>query len=145
MGENLIQRVSVYHKRPEDGKILTVEWEGGEFKGCRGLPHGTVESGETLEQTAVRECQEETGLTPVLGRRIYSYDTINAKVHVTIIEASSVSGTMHQQLKAGYMSEDEILKRDDVHPKLKELTSEIRRHGSIETLVVYRTLLYGNP
>ncbi|MHB0977296.1 MAG: NUDIX hydrolase [Candidatus Aquicultorales bacterium] len=43
-------------------------------KGVWALPKGTVEQGETLEQTAVREVAEETGLT---GRPIEKIDVID--------------------------------------------------------------------
>lgn len=143
MERNLIERVSVYYKRPEDGKVLTVEWEGGEFNGCRGMPHGTVELGETLQQTGIRECKEETGLIPILGRKIFEYNTFDRRVHESVFEALSVCGTMNQTMKAGYMSDDEILKREDVHPKLKELVSGINLHG-LDGFIGYNLLLSSN-
>ncbi len=43
---------------------------GRDSDGVWGLPKGTPEKGETLEQTAVREVSEETGLTVDLERKI---------------------------------------------------------------------------
>jgi 8-oxo-dGTP diphosphatase len=37
------------------------------------IPGGGVESGETLEQTALREAKEETGLDIVLDRKLWEY------------------------------------------------------------------------
>ncbi|NQT49452.1 NUDIX domain-containing protein [Candidatus Kuenenbacteria bacterium] len=38
------------------------------------VPGGIVEDGETVEETAVREAQEETGLEVVLGAKLFEFE-----------------------------------------------------------------------
>lgn len=52
-----------------DGKVLMVKRRRDPFKGTWMFPSGFVEYGEHPEDTAVREVQEETGLT-VTGLRL---------------------------------------------------------------------------
>ena len=47
--------------------IKRAAWEGDPWSGHVALPGGRQEAGETLEQTAVRETREETGLDLVLN------------------------------------------------------------------------------
>lgn len=53
---------AVYAQR--DGKILVLKRAGGEATGGWYLPGGAVDAGETVEQAAVRELREESGLVP---------------------------------------------------------------------------------
>lgn len=60
------------------------------------LPKGKMEAGETVEQTALREIEEETGLKGVIVAPIdqikYQYEhsehgTVNKEVHYYLVEA----------------------------------------------------------
>lgn len=55
-------------------KILLVKRGEEPFKGCRSLPGGFLRKGETIEQAALRELEEETGVhSPTLiGTGVYS-------------------------------------------------------------------------
>lgn len=46
-------------------KLLLIERGGHPYLGCRALPGGFAEPGETIEETAARELEEETGLTGI--------------------------------------------------------------------------------
>jgi 8-oxo-dGTP diphosphatase len=54
-------------------KILLIRRRTVPFRGYWALPGGRVESGETVEQTIVREVKEETGLDVVLVHKIGEY------------------------------------------------------------------------
>src|SRR5262245_57820662 len=57
----------------EDLKILLVQRAGEPFKGFWALPGGFVDMEETLEQAALRELREETGLTRVFLEQLYTF------------------------------------------------------------------------
>ena len=51
-----------------DRKVLLVKESGGRNVGCWGIPKGKVDSSENIEQAALRELFEETGLEGELIR-----------------------------------------------------------------------------
>lgn len=65
----------------DDGsrKVLLIRREHEPYKDCWALPGGFLEMDETLEQCALRELKEETGLTPVGSniRELKSFSTID--------------------------------------------------------------------
>lgn len=57
----------------DDGRILLLRRAFQPWKGAWNLPAGYVEVDETPEQAAVREVQEETGLTVTVDRLLGNY------------------------------------------------------------------------
>jgi 8-oxo-dGTP diphosphatase len=57
----------------EDGGVVVIRRAGHPFKGDHALPGGFVDVGETVEEAAVREAREETGLEVSLERLIGVY------------------------------------------------------------------------
>jgi 8-oxo-dGTP diphosphatase len=57
-----------------------------------GLPGGTCEAGETLEEGARRETLEETGLEVEVGRILSVSERIGHEHHLFVVFAATVSG-----------------------------------------------------
>jgi len=71
----------------KEGRLLLIHKKRGLGKGKINAPGGRVEKGETLEETAVRETQEEVGLTPLglvfAGRLDFVFtDAYSLQAHV---------------------------------------------------------------
>src|SRR5690606_31294452 len=66
---------------PDGPEVLLVHARGATFKRpLFGIPKGLIEPGETPEQTAERETEEETGLNVVLGRSLGSVKQKSGKI-----------------------------------------------------------------
>ena len=81
-----------YRHEPEyQLSILLVKRGGHPFKGCWALAGGFLEKGETIEECAVREIQEETNITPASVRFVGMFTEPNRDPRGWIISAGFVS------------------------------------------------------
>jgi 8-oxo-dGTP diphosphatase len=87
-----------------EGKILLVKRDTVPFKGYWALPGGRVDPGESVEQTIVRECKEETGLDVEIVRKIGEYveegvkDNVEYEYYPTCFLVKVVGGEMKRQV-----------------------------------------------
>lgn len=70
-----------------DGQVLLIRRANEPYQGKWAVPGGFVDSGETVEQAAVREAQEETGLHVRLDRLlgVYSHPARDPRGHTVSI------------------------------------------------------------
>lgn len=114
----------------EDGKLLLihrqtpnlVQWE---------LPGGKQEKGESLEQTAIRECLEELTINVRIKKNIgnASFSQDNKNWDYTWFEAELLDGQspklsandQHSFDDVRYIDIQELRQRNDVSPNVKNL------------------------
>jgi 8-oxo-dGTP diphosphatase len=98
--------------------ILLIKRDTVPFKGYWALPGGRAEPGETVEQTAVREVKEETGLDVAVVRKIGEYheegvqDGVEYDYYPACFLVKVDSGEMRKQ--QGEIQEIQLFSLDDV-------------------------------
>jgi 8-oxo-dGTP pyrophosphatase MutT (NUDIX family) len=81
-----------------DTKILLAMKNRGFGMGLYNGVGGKPDSGETISQTAIRECQEEIGVTPIdpkpVGELTFyiEYDNKHSEMHVSVFTATKWKG-----------------------------------------------------
>lgn len=92
----------VYRRLNDELQVQLIQDRYGKIS----LPKGKMEPGETVEQTALREIEEETGLIgrivePIDQIKYRYYDTakgaVDKEVHYYLVEA--VGGELHAQIE----------------------------------------------
>lgn len=93
----------------QDDKLLLVKQNYG--RQYWSLPGGVVELGESIEQAAVREIREETGLDIRLKRVVGLYSKPDEGALAVTFEGEIVGGTLtpnHEIAECGYFSFDQL-------------------------------------
>jgi 8-oxo-dGTP diphosphatase len=86
-----------------DNKILLIKRNTIPFKGYWALPGGRMDPGETLEQTIIREVNEETGLEITILHKIGEYvekgvkDDVEYEYYPTCFLVKPKSGEIKKQ------------------------------------------------
>ena len=84
-------------------KILLIKRNTIPFKGYWALPGGRMDTGETVEQTIVREVKEETGLEVTIVRKVGEYveigvkDDVDYEYYPTCFVVKPVGGEIKKQ------------------------------------------------
>ena len=106
-----------------DGKLLLVRRKSRRGRGNWQCPGGFVEVNETIEETAVREVEEESGVkAEVIGllgmRNRYDEDNGNSTYMVMLMRplAGEPEPDAHEVDQAGYFTLEEIMQLDQVPP-----------------------------
>ncbi len=86
-----------------DNKILLIKRNTRPFVGYWALPGGRMDTGETIEQTVVREVKEETGLSVKIERVVGEYvergtkDDIEYEYYPTCFVVKAIGGELKKQ------------------------------------------------
>jgi 8-oxo-dGTP diphosphatase len=85
----------------KNNKILFIKRGHEPFKGFYGLPAGFVEKNETVEEAAVREAKEETGLRIRLKEILGVYSDPRRDPRGRVVSTIFISEIIGGKLKAG--------------------------------------------
>ena len=97
--------VDLIIKRP-DGSIVLVKRAFDPYKGHWALPGGFLEHGHTVEETALREAREETGLEIAIERVVGVYSDPQRDPRGQIISVCLMAREVGGALKAGSDAEE---------------------------------------
>jgi len=124
----------------KNGAVLLVKRGYPPGKGMWAVPGGVIEVGESIEDAAVRELEEETGLRAeprgiVWVTNVVVREGARVRYHYVIIDVLFDSRTVKGFLRPGgdavdvaWMSMDEVVARSDVSRTTKSLVEYLRRN-----------------
>ena len=95
-----------------DGSIVLIKRGNDPYKNHWALPGGFMDDGETIEQAAVREAKEETGLDVVLTKLIGIYSKPGRDPRGRTVSALYVSRAIGGTLKADSDAKEIIQTKD---------------------------------
>lgn len=109
----------------KDGKYLLVQEKKAQAYGKWNLPGGRLDPGETLEQAAIREAKEETGLEVKIKNPVFVLDNNDDSPLLNSFSAEITGGKLE-------LPEDEILDAKwYTYDEIKALSSELRNRDYV--------------
>lgn len=96
----------------DDGSIVLVKRKKNPFKGCWAIPGGIMEAGETIQETAVREAKEETGLDVTLTRIIDVYSNPDRDPRGRFVSVAFAAQPRDGELKASTDAAEVVKTKD---------------------------------
>jgi ADP-ribose pyrophosphatase YjhB (NUDIX family) len=103
----------------QEGKYLLVQEKKASVYGLWNIPAGHVDSGETVEEAALREGKEETGYTLKLGSLIKTFNFPEVNTSIAVFSASILDGEISFN-KEELLDVRWVLKEDIVTLKLRD-------------------------
>jgi len=103
-----------------EGTIILIKRKHGPYKSHWAIPGGFVEIGESVEQAAIREAREETGLNVELVEMVGVYSNPDRDPRGHTVTIAYIAKTVSGNLKADSDAEDafEFTKDQISHLKL---------------------------
>lgn len=98
--------------RLADGSIVLAKRKNSPYAGEWGLPGGKLEGDETIEETAVREAKEETGLDIRLDKVIGVYSEPERDPRGRYVSVAFLAHPVSGMMEAGSDAEDLMLTTD---------------------------------
>lgn len=100
----------VVFTKEEEPKVLLIQRGNEPYKGCWAFPGGFMNMEETAEECAVRELQEETGLTVKQIQQIGAYSKVDRDprgrtisiAYLAIVDAPAAVSGMDDAAKAAW-------------------------------------------
>jgi 8-oxo-dGTP diphosphatase len=77
--------IAVLRKNGSVLEILLIQRKFPPYQGCWALPGGFMEIDETLEEAAVRELEEETGLKNVELRQLHAFSQVDRDPRTRVV------------------------------------------------------------
>ena len=96
--------VILFLKKRDDTFVLLIDRKNDPFKGEWAFPGGFVDMDEGLEQAALRELEEETGVSSICLTQFATYGTLGRDPRgrtVSVIYSSEVSPSFEEKIVAG--------------------------------------------
>ena len=121
-----------YRKLPEkDLGILLIKRGGHPFKNCWALPGGFVKPTESLEQAAIRELAEETGVENVYMEQLYTWGDPGRDPRTWVVSCSYMALIDASQIKLAAGDDAVDARWFRVSKKLKQEKRKLTRNGSV--------------